>query len=173
MNPSEKILKAKIKLQKKSPFFAYLVMNLKIVEKKEVGSMGVDNKGNCYYNPSFVEGLTNEEVEGVLCHEVMHIVLEHLVRGQNEEYPVLLNVAMDMCINDLLLENDFAYKFPKRIRPTLIPKLSASYMTDEFTPITVLYSIMAILDSIALSVILTLINVFKTFVCSLLTFSCG
>jgi len=67
MKPSDQILKAKIKLQKTSPFFAYLVANLKIIEKEEIGSMGVDNKGNCYYSPSFVEGLTNNEIEGVLC----------------------------------------------------------------------------------------------------------
>jgi len=108
MKPSDKILKAKIKLQKTSPFFAYLVMNLKIIEKEEIESMAVDNKGNCYYSPSFVEGLTNDEVEGVLCHEVMHIVLEHLIRGNGLELPLLMNVATDMCVNDLLKENKFS-----------------------------------------------------------------
>lgn len=105
MDAKDKILKAKVRLQKTSPFFAYLVMNLKITEKKEIGSMGVDNKGNCYYNSDFIDKITLEEVEGVLSHEVLHIVFEHLTRGRELESQELMNVACDMVINDLLVSN--------------------------------------------------------------------
>jgi len=106
MEAENKILKAKVRLQKTSPFFAYLVMNLKISEREEVGSMGVDSKGNCYYNADFVDKITLEELEGVLTHEVLHIVFEHLTRGRNLECQDLMNVACDMVINDLLVTNN-------------------------------------------------------------------
>ncbi|KKN51472.1 hypothetical protein LCGC14_0622880, partial [marine sediment metagenome] len=84
-----------------------------------------------YYSPSFVEGLTNEEIEGVLCHEVMHIVLEHLIKMNESEIPELMNVAMDMCINDLLLENDF--ELPSCDGGALIPRCHSC----EFMNITI------------------------------------
>jgi len=55
-----KITRAKVQLQNEKPFFAYLVMNMKFIEKEEVGTMGVDSKGNCYYCPKFVDSLSEE-----------------------------------------------------------------------------------------------------------------
>lgn len=108
---TNKILKAKIRLQKDSPFFSFLVANLKISENKDIPTMAVDNKNNCFYNSDFVNEIELNELEGVLCHEVMHIVLEHLVRGAEVESHILMNVAQDMVINDLIVNNGF--KLPR------------------------------------------------------------
>jgi len=108
MDSESRIIKAKVKLQTEQPFFAYLVMNLKMIEKKDIGTMGVDNRGNCYYNSEFIESLDDNELKGVLTHEVMHIILEHLVRGSELEHQFLMNVSCDMVVNDILVENDFS-----------------------------------------------------------------
>ncbi|MBE3128433.1 MAG: hypothetical protein IMZ60_02010 [Actinobacteria bacterium] len=71
----DKILKAKIKLQSKSPFFSYLSYFLKIRKAREKElpqsfSMGVDITGNIFYNPEWIVSLTDDEVMGVLTHEI-------------------------------------------------------------------------------------------------------
>jgi len=120
-----KILKAKVKLQKTNPFFAYLIMNMKykeVVDDKEMPSMAVDSKGNCYYNPKFVLKIVDEELHGVLAHEVMHIVLEHLSRGKKIECAELYNVACDMVINDILVTNGLSLpRFNEPNSVNLIP----------------------------------------------------
>lgn len=131
MIASDKILKAKVHLQKKSPFFAYLVMNMRITEMKEIGSMGVDKKGNCYYNTDFVDKLSLAELQGVLAHEVLHIILEHLKRGTDDENKQIRNISDDMVVNDLLVENDF--ELPSCDGGALIP----SFHSCDWNNITI------------------------------------
>ncbi len=55
------------------------------------------------WNPAFVDSLSNDEVFGVLVHELMHIALLHTViakqyAGQFD----LLNIAADLAINSML-----------------------------------------------------------------------
>ena len=102
----DKIIRARVQLQKENPFFSYVCMHLTLKESKEVPSMGVDAYGHCYYNEDFVKTLTGEQVKGVLCHEIMHVILEHLKRGGLRDHYVS-NVAQDIVVNDLLVTNDF------------------------------------------------------------------
>jgi len=106
MKAKDKIVKAKVKLQKQNPFFAYLVMNLNFKEDKDIESIGVDFKGNCFYNPKFIESLTDNVLKGVLAHEVLHLALEHLLREGNRERR-LFNVATDLVINNILVRSNF------------------------------------------------------------------
>jgi predicted metal-dependent peptidase len=102
------IVKAKVKLQKENPFFAYLVMNLKFEEVEECPSIGVDGLGNCIYNAKFIESLTEGELKSVLSHEVLHIVLEHLLRLDSRDQE-LFNISTDLVINHLLVNNNFEF----------------------------------------------------------------
>ena len=108
MEANKKLIRTKIQLQNEKPFFAYLIMNMEFIEQEDISTIGVDNNGTCYYNPKFIEDveMTEERLKGVLAHEVLHLVLEHLSRGENLKHR-LYNVASDLCINDLLLENGF------------------------------------------------------------------
>ena len=105
--PSEMISLAKISMQKSMPFFSYLTMHLKCIPTKDdkiVPTMGVDSRWNMWYNENWVSKLSKEEVSAVVCHEVMHIALEHLkwLAGRD---PRVANVAQDIVINDLLVTN--------------------------------------------------------------------
>lgn len=119
--PKEKITKAKIQLQKDSPFFAHLVMNMSIKEDTDIPTMGVNFEGNAIYNPEFIDKLTDLEVKGVLCHETMHVALQHLLRLGKRDM-MLWNVAADMIINYMILSEGFS--LPKGV---LIPKNDSVY----------------------------------------------
>ena len=107
LSAEDKLIKARIELLREKPFFAFLANHLRFIEKsKEVPTMGVDGKGNLYYNIEFVEKLTKDECKMVLCHEVMHCALEHMKRHRNKEH-LLWNLAGDTVINNILLADGF------------------------------------------------------------------
>jgi len=106
METSKKIIRAKVQLQNEKPFFAYLIMNMKFREEEQVSTIGVDKNGNCVYNPKFIDTLSEDELKGVLAHEVLHLVLEHLTRGDKLKHR-LYNISADLCINDILKTNGF------------------------------------------------------------------
>ncbi len=99
--PREKIVKAKIQLQSESPFFSHLIMNMSLTEDKNIPSMGVNFKGDARYNPEWVETLTSKQLKGVLCHEVMHVALIHLLRLGKRNHRTW-NIATDMMINSMI-----------------------------------------------------------------------
>jgi predicted metal-dependent peptidase len=108
-----RITRARIMLQKQHPFFAFLSLSLIPTEvndarRWEDGGMGmaVDPYGHLYYSPSFVNGLTNEEMRGVLTHEIMHHVYMHLTRGKDWNR-LVGNIAMDITVNEVLKDNGF------------------------------------------------------------------
>lgn len=53
------------------------------------------------YNPEFVAGLSIEEAEFVLAHEVLHCTNNHHTRRGNRD-PTLFNMAADLAINPIL-----------------------------------------------------------------------
>jgi len=116
LTAEEKLIKGRIQLGKQSPFFSYLVMYLDFIEEERVGSCGVDGLGSLYYNSEFIHSLSEKEVKGVLCHEVMHIALEHMGRVGGREKQ-LSNIAQDLVINDILLTDGMS--LPKAV---LIPQ---------------------------------------------------
>jgi predicted metal-dependent peptidase len=104
--PREKIVKAKIQLQSESPFFSHLIMNMSLIEDKNIPSMGVNFNGDARYNPEWVETLTSKQLKGVLCHEVMHVALIHLLRLGKRNHRTW-NIATDMMINSMILKDGF------------------------------------------------------------------
>ncbi len=115
METEDLIKRAKIQIQKKNSFFAYLSLYLKFKEKKkgemEHDTMCVDSDGNCLYVGEFIEELTRgnntKELEGVITHEILHIALLHLLRIGNRQM-VAWNCATDLVINNLLRINGFS-----------------------------------------------------------------
>ena len=104
MNIQDKLIRARIQLQKEQPFWAYLALNLVFKENNEIETIGVNAKGECYYNSEWTDKLSEAELKGVLCHEVGHLAFEHLVRRGKRDSK-LFNISADLVINDLLLTN--------------------------------------------------------------------
>ena len=127
MEAEDKITRAKVHLQKENPFFAYLVMNLKIKQGDKITkTICVDAKGNLEYNKKWVDKLDFEELKGVLIHEVLHIALEHFLRDTKKEQE-LYNIASDLVINDILVNNSF------KLPDGLVPYNNEFKFTEKFT----------------------------------------
>lgn len=100
--PERKMEKARALLVLDHPFFACLVLRLRASKTDQVRTMATDGV-RLLWNPDFVNGLTMNEIIGVLAHEGMHCALGHMWR-RGERDPRKWNVAADLVVNPLLRE---------------------------------------------------------------------
>lgn len=64
-------------------------------------TMAVTADGVVYVYPDFVASLPIEELQGVIAHEVMHVLMNHYFRRADRD-PLAWNIATDMAINHAL-----------------------------------------------------------------------
>ena len=81
-------------------------MRLVIREASEFVSTFATDGFRIFYNESFVEKLTDEEIRGVLSHELLHVLTDSLGRERGRNH-ALWNVACDYAINAMLLTMGF------------------------------------------------------------------
>lgn len=90
------------------PFFSYLLLKLRLVQDDTIGTGGtMATDGFCLtFHPPFVDGLTFNELIGVLAHEVLHIANAHHLRRGGRHH-LLFNIACDLAINPLVIQAGF------------------------------------------------------------------
>jgi predicted metal-dependent peptidase len=107
-DPINKCIKAMMRLGILQPHF--MLTHSKLRDKyvvvqgdaaKQMTTMAVSKTGRIYLNEDFVNKISIEELGGVICHEILHLVYLHHIRN-NRRDPWLWNVATDMCINQAL-----------------------------------------------------------------------
>lgn len=107
MDIKDRISRARTHLVIQKPFFGMIIMQVKFIEVPSghggiCDTMGTDGK-NVYYNPAFVDGLTDNEIKGVMAHEVMHIVLMHHIRMGDRDIR-RWNIACDLAANPYIID---------------------------------------------------------------------
>lgn len=106
LSAREKISKAKITLMNQQVFFGNLTIHLNPIVVEFIPTAGIDPYGNLYYNEKWINSLSEEELQGVLCHEVLHEVFDDLERC-GYRHQRIWNYAADYANNILLLGNNF------------------------------------------------------------------
>jgi predicted metal-dependent peptidase len=82
------------------PFFGTLLLQLRLVEDPHCETMWVDGV-HLGYNPDFVMSLTDDELKGLLVHEVGHVALKHPWRRDGRD-PDDWNEACDYAVNHVV-----------------------------------------------------------------------
>ena len=93
----------KRRLLVKYPFFGSVVANSNFIAEPAVGTAGTDGK-TIYYNPNFIESITDEEQTFIFAHEICHIAFDHIFRSEGKDKD-LWNIATDSVINAFLKED--------------------------------------------------------------------
>ena len=93
--------RAKVSIVTQHPFFASILMKRKLIEDNTIPTAAVDQRGQIYYNKSFVEKLSVDELVFLLCHEVGHVIGQHALR-RGTRHAKKWNIAGDAWINDML-----------------------------------------------------------------------
>lgn len=102
----ERLMKARISLCLTAPYLAGALMQLPISEAPSFISTFATDGFRIYYNREFAASLSDSEIRGALCHELLHVLTESRAR-RNGRDPRLWNVACDYAINAMLLAMGF------------------------------------------------------------------
>jgi len=92
---------AQLRLRTRHPFFATLALFASIELTDRVETAGTDGKA-LFFNPSYIASLSNEELDGLLMHEVLHMALLHVSRRGSRQ-PYRWNIACDIVVNEMIV----------------------------------------------------------------------
>jgi len=116
------LTKARSNLIRNDPFFGTLSLRLKLVAAPEMlDTAGVDGE-HFFFNPKFVIGLSAHELRGLVAHEVLHCVFQHMNRRMGRD-PETWNVACDYAINGYLRDGGY-----------ILPHGGIMDTNNQFTP---------------------------------------
>lgn len=106
MNTELKLAKVKAKLILEQPFFGAIICNLPMIEDDTINPPTMCTNGQWVrFHPAFVEKSTFDELVFVVCHEVMHVAMQHMCRLNGRDARKW-NYATDYVINDLLVKDN-------------------------------------------------------------------
>jgi hypothetical protein len=77
---------ARLFLASEHPYVAGVLWNLRPVEKPGIATLGVDEHWRLYYDPAIESKWTEEEITGVLFHEVNHILRDHVLEHRAKPF---------------------------------------------------------------------------------------
>ena len=106
----DRIKKQTVEIILTHPFFASLLLRLKLIEDNEQPTFCTDGK-ELRYNADFARSLPDDIVRGVLAHEVLHPALGHPWRVGSRNLR-LCNIAADHVVNIFLTEYNEGFAVP-------------------------------------------------------------
>lgn len=100
-----RLLVARMRILCNHGFYGLLLMHM-IYSIDETCETAYTDGVRIAFSPSFLEELSDKELDFIMMHEILHVVLQHCLRGEdkdNERY----NIAADIVINSTIMhEND-------------------------------------------------------------------
>ncbi len=91
-------------------FFGLILakLNIRLSSKNIENAMAYTDGKNIYFIENNLKYLNIENIKFILCHEIMHLLLDHLIRRENKN-PIIWNFATDYIVNYLLMNNKDSY----------------------------------------------------------------
>ena len=126
----DKLVQARISLLIQQPFFGNMVTRLPLVRAEEWLDTAATDGRFFYYNPAFIDSLTNKQVEFLFGHEVLHNVFEHLLRRDSRDAE-LWNVSADYCVNQILIDNNIGKIIPDCLYDSQYKEWSAEQVYEH------------------------------------------
>jgi predicted metal-dependent peptidase len=100
MTIPDKLQFARIILSQKLPYFNTALWAMRFREEPRCPTMGSDKYWRVYYNPDLLEKLPQEQVTGLVCHEMYHLIRAHCdTERLGGRDPRIWNFAADSEIN--------------------------------------------------------------------------
>ena len=109
---TNRLLLSRIRILDDYGFYGLLLMHIIFSVDESCATAATDGK-RIYFSPRFLESLSDDELDFVLMHEILHVVLLHFLRGtelDNDRF----NIACDIVVNsNIMLERG-------RVRPFIL-----------------------------------------------------
>ena len=99
----KRLLKSRMRLLCNNGFYGLLLMHMIYSIDENCPTAATDGT-RIFFGPEFLEILTDDELDFVLMHEILHVILEHCTRGVDKE-DVKFNIAADIVVNSTIIES--------------------------------------------------------------------
>jgi predicted metal-dependent peptidase len=109
---SDRLMRSRIRILQDYGFFGLLLMHVKFAIDESCGSTGTEGE-RIYFDPGFVDKLSDFELDFIMMHEILHVVLKHCFRGENYNHDAF-NIACDIVVNSNIM------KSMNRIQPIVL-----------------------------------------------------
>lgn len=106
---AKRVRLARMQIMLNHHFFGTVLMCSPMVETTNVPTAATDMR-SIFYNPEFFDKLPQDEISGVIAHEILHKTMSHGLRCGPRDAK-LWNIACDYAINPVLINAGF--KLPK------------------------------------------------------------
>lgn len=91
------------------PYMAKLVYSMKQRPTPGIQTVAISQDGILYWDPEFIEGLTEEQLAYTILHETLHLLFRHAARAQevygdepSETQQLVMNIAGDLVIEQTM-----------------------------------------------------------------------
>ena len=109
LTPNERITRAKIQLMR-SPKFCLLsgILVLGKMEIREGCGTAYTNGRDTFFDPKFIEPLSEKQLNFLVAHEAWHIALKQITTWKKlwKDNPMLTNMAADFVANQMIVDAD-------------------------------------------------------------------
>ena len=93
----KRLLLARMRILCNNGFYGLLLMHMTYSIDESAETAWTDGK-RIAFSPKFMDSLSDSELDFVLMHEILHVVLRHCARGENREHETF-NIACDIVVN--------------------------------------------------------------------------
>ena len=124
------IVKTTKNLIYKDPFYGHFALGVEKKFSNLVSTACVTFKGidlEMHFNENFVKNLNEKQHIGLMQHELMHIILFHLIHAEDYSDRDIWNIACDITINQYI---DPEYLPPKPLLPSSFPEIKLELFRD-------------------------------------------
>lgn len=84
-------------------FYGLLLAHMTFALDEELETASTDGK-KIYFGPSFLDKITDTELDFVMMHEILHVVLQHCFRDGDRDHDAF-NIACDIVVNSNILKS--------------------------------------------------------------------
>ena len=96
-----RLLKSRMRILVNNGFYGLLLMHMIFALDEECETAATDGR-RIYFSPKFLDEISDRELEFVMMHEILHVVLQHCLRRGDRD-SLIFNVACDIVVNSNIL----------------------------------------------------------------------
>ncbi len=101
----KRLMLSRMRILMKNGFYGLLLSHLTFTLESKCKTASTDGT-RLYISPEFLEEISDEELDFILMHEILHVVLQHCLRRNDRDH-LRFNIACDIVVNsNILLSNN-------------------------------------------------------------------
>ncbi len=101
----KRLLLSRMRLLNNHGFFGLLLMHMIFALTDTLTETACTDGVRISFNPIFLDNLSDSELDFVLMHEILHVVLRHCLRDADRQ-PERFNIACDIVVNSIILQEN-------------------------------------------------------------------